>query len=427
MGACINPMKQLVIVTEYCHHGSMKELLKEDLTLIKRTKMANDIIQGLNWIHAQYIVHRDLKLSNFLVTEDWCVKLSVFGLSVQYKDRNGQDIIINHFGGNIKYSPPEILRARKEKKNSIFPYGEKTDVYSFGLLLFEIVTLKALFPEEIKGNKAISQFIMAGKRPEIHVDCPQSLRDLLTRCWHNDPAIRPKFAEIYETFNKITTDLMCPDPIGKKICRKLWKGEEVTKITYPAFEQVFAEKSNLNHNTIKKIHIKCLNAIISDPFDDKVTLDRVCNAVLWFGPIEPVQAFLQNIVDILEKDWFHGFLNSARAAYIVKSKWTVKKKRKGYFLVRFDTQEPGNFIMTYIDPNGTIFHKKILHQFGGTFSLPELNLESQTLVLLVKSLAKSAWKLKSTCPGNPFKSLFTRYENRVSEPTVGVEEVESSF
>lgn len=61
---------------------------------------------------------------------------------------------IVRFGGNVKYSAPEILRARFTDSVTIFPYGEKTDVYSYGLMFWEILTLQTLYnrPREYKGK-----------------------------------------------------------------------------------------------------------------------------------------------------------------------------------------------------------------------------------------------------------------------------------
>eukprot|EP01125_Pyxidicula_operculata_P014413 TRINITY_DN4795_c0_g1_i5.p1 TRINITY_DN4795_c0_g1~~TRINITY_DN4795_c0_g1_i5.p1 ORF type:complete len:537 (-),score=76.51 TRINITY_DN4795_c0_g1_i5:14-1624(-) len=142
MGACINPLNQIVIVTEFCAKGNLKDVLPEVKSLLTRLKFGLDIAQGLAWLHAHHIIHRDLKLANLLVSIDNTIKISDFGLSLQYKE----GIVCRGFKGNVKYSPPEILKARYDKNITVYPYNEKTDVYGYALMLWELITLEPVFP-----------------------------------------------------------------------------------------------------------------------------------------------------------------------------------------------------------------------------------------------------------------------------------------
>eukprot|EP00179_Madagascaria_erythrocladioides_P003046 CAMPEP_0198327494 /NCGR_PEP_ID=MMETSP1450-20131203/14741_1 /TAXON_ID=753684 ORGANISM="Madagascaria erythrocladiodes, Strain CCMP3234" /NCGR_SAMPLE_ID=MMETSP1450 /ASSEMBLY_ACC=CAM_ASM_001115 /LENGTH=539 /DNA_ID=CAMNT_0044031541 /DNA_START=65 /DNA_END=1681 /DNA_ORIENTATION=- len=139
MGACLTPDSQVSIVTEYCGRGNLKDTLKEVKSLPMRLKLAKDIVAGLNWLHSNNIIHRDLKLANLLVSEDWGIKITDFGLSLHWYE----GIVCHHFKGNVKYSAPEILRARSDKNITVYNYGPQTDVYSFGLMLWELVTCVA--------------------------------------------------------------------------------------------------------------------------------------------------------------------------------------------------------------------------------------------------------------------------------------------
>ena len=191
-------------------------------TLGTRLKLSKDLIAGLNWLHAHRIIHRDLKLENLLATEDWTLKITDFGLSI-----HDTGAVITKFGGNVKYSSPEILRARADKSPSkVYPYSEKTDVYSFGYLLWELVQVRPLFPG-VKGKKKLIKHILNGNRPKINHRWPKSLIELLESCWNSDAEKRPLFREIQARFNNIVVDLTCPDVLGKKICKRLWKGDVV--------------------------------------------------------------------------------------------------------------------------------------------------------------------------------------------------------
>jgi serine/threonine protein kinase len=204
VGCCLSPDHQVAIVTEFAARGNLKDSLKEIKSLPQRLKLAKDIVAGLNWMHANNIIHRDLKLANLLVTEDMQIKITDFGLSLHWYE----GIVCHHFKGNVKYSSPEILRARADKNITIYAYCPQTDVYSFGLMLWELVTVMPLFPG-VKGKQNITQHVLAGNRPEIYEEWPKSLKTLLALCWHEDPNRRPLFREIQDKFDRVIIDVMC--------------------------------------------------------------------------------------------------------------------------------------------------------------------------------------------------------------------------
>lgn len=85
MGVCIEPA-EVSIITEYIANGDLQTLLDNksiELSMCKRMQMARDVAHGMNWLHLQKpaIVHQDLKTSNLLVNEYYCVKICDFGLS----------------------------------------------------------------------------------------------------------------------------------------------------------------------------------------------------------------------------------------------------------------------------------------------------------------------------------------------------------
>eukprot|EP01126_Amoeba_proteus_P039236 TRINITY_DN4126_c0_g1_i1.p1 TRINITY_DN4126_c0_g1~~TRINITY_DN4126_c0_g1_i1.p1 ORF type:complete len:494 (+),score=69.93 TRINITY_DN4126_c0_g1_i1:239-1720(+) len=106
MGACLNSNNQIMIVTEFAARGDLKRCLKEVTSITKRVDLAHDVATGLSWLQPYKIVHRDLKLENLLVSEDWTIKITDFGLSIELEEGVSWD----RFGGNIKYSAPEILK-----------------------------------------------------------------------------------------------------------------------------------------------------------------------------------------------------------------------------------------------------------------------------------------------------------------------------
>jgi len=76
----------------------------------------------------------------------------------------------DRFGGNIKYSAPEILKVKYSKDNKKYAYGEKTDVYSFGLIWWQILTHGDPFvprPDKYKSKEGLATFILEGNRPPL--------------------------------------------------------------------------------------------------------------------------------------------------------------------------------------------------------------------------------------------------------------------
>lgn len=93
MGACLNSKNQIMIVTEYAarfvidylqaltlHRGDLKHSLKDVNSIAKRVELVHDVATGLSWLQAHNIVHRDLKLDNLLVTDDWTIKITFVDL-----------------------------------------------------------------------------------------------------------------------------------------------------------------------------------------------------------------------------------------------------------------------------------------------------------------------------------------------------------
>eukprot|EP00879_Flechtneria_rotunda_P007398 GHRR01007760.1.p1 GENE.GHRR01007760.1~~GHRR01007760.1.p1 ORF type:complete len:799 (+),score=316.22 GHRR01007760.1:393-2789(+) len=133
MGA-IMQANQLAIVTQFIPRGSLFRLLhrsKGDLDPRRRLQMALDIARGMNYLHSSQpaIVHRDLKSPNLLVDRDWTVKVCDFGLS---RVKSATFLTSRSHGGTPEWMAPEILRNE--------PSDEKADVYSYGVVLYELVT-----------------------------------------------------------------------------------------------------------------------------------------------------------------------------------------------------------------------------------------------------------------------------------------------
>lgn len=161
------------------------------------------ISRGMEFLHSQKIFHGELNPSNiFIKTRNYTdgyfhVKISGFGLSSantgsSHSPRNESDLCV--------WYAPEVLVDQEEEQGgsttSNCKYSEKADVYSFGMLCFELITGKAAFDDGHLQGGNMSRNIKAGERPLFPLTAPKYLVNLTRRCWHNDPSQRPNFASI---------------------------------------------------------------------------------------------------------------------------------------------------------------------------------------------------------------------------------------
>lgn len=140
----------------------------------KGRRIALDILHGIAFLHRINIIHRDLKTSNILLSAEGVAKLADVGMA-KMLNQAGQHSI-DHATGTFVYAAPEILLGGK--------YTYKVDIFSFGVILWELVTLEL----PVRG------FMRALRAP---LECPQGIADLIARCLSADPKERPAVEEIY--------------------------------------------------------------------------------------------------------------------------------------------------------------------------------------------------------------------------------------
>lgn len=240
------PVKSICIITEYLEQGSLADILygpnkiaPEMWSYELALACALQAARGMLYLHSHSppICHRDLKSSNLVVDDHWVVKVTDFGMSRMVPEKL-QDIEIgliaddsgnndgtqederNSFEGSGRpsldsaresavgdvrqsFNPmmtsnlgttawcaPELLTSSNKTR-----YSVKVDVYSFGLVLWELWERKRPY-DDLYSRFDIIDAIRAGRRPPISPSCPPALRSLIQRCWHGQPARRPTFSYI---------------------------------------------------------------------------------------------------------------------------------------------------------------------------------------------------------------------------------------
>jgi serine/threonine protein kinase len=167
---------EILILMEYMKNGSLDDLLFKDkvtLSLSEVVQLALDIAKGLNYLHCltPKIIHRDLKSANVLLYHNKKrAKLSDFGTARLLRSSSAANTVI----GTLGFIAPEVLQQA--------PYNEKADVYSFGVLLYEMVTnthLPIIFEQDTRFKK-------------IHESVDDStIKDIIIDCFRTDPNQRP--------------------------------------------------------------------------------------------------------------------------------------------------------------------------------------------------------------------------------------------
>ena len=187
MGACTE-MPNLSIILEYCGNGSLWDVLRNHSTPLPwylRCKIALDIARGVNYLHyfPTPVLHRDLKSLNILLDDAMNAKLADFGWT-----RFKAETMTNKIG-TYQWMAPEVIQGQE--------YSEKADVYSFGIILWELATRKPPF-RELNGLQVSQEVVRNDLRPPLPKRCPDPFLKLMQRCWSKECDIRPPFYTIIE-------------------------------------------------------------------------------------------------------------------------------------------------------------------------------------------------------------------------------------
>nr|CAD1820945.1 unnamed protein product [Ananas comosus var. bracteatus] len=198
----------LATVTEYMVNGSLRHvLLRKDRALDRRKRLiiAMDAAFGMEYLHSKNIVHFDLKCDNLLVNlrdslRPIC-KVGDFGLS-RIKHNT---MVSGGVRGTLPWMAPELLNGSSSR------VSEKVDVFSFGIVLWEILTGEEPYANMHCGA-IIGGIVSNTLRPPIPEKCDSEWRKLMEECWSADPAVRPSFTEIT---NRLRTMSMQLQPKGQ--------------------------------------------------------------------------------------------------------------------------------------------------------------------------------------------------------------------
>ncbi|XP_044478109.1 serine/threonine-protein kinase EDR1-like [Mangifera indica] len=195
MGAVTRP-PNLSIITEFLPRGSLFRILHRpqcQLDEKRRIKMALDVARGMNCLHTSMptIVHRDLKSPNLLVDKNWNVKVCDFGLS---RLKHNTFLSSKSTAGTPEWMAPEVLRNE--------PSNEKCDIYSFGVILWELATLRlpwsGMNPMQVVGAVGFQN-----RRLDIPKEVDPLVARIIWECWQTEPNLRPSFKQLTDALKPL--------------------------------------------------------------------------------------------------------------------------------------------------------------------------------------------------------------------------------
>jgi len=196
----ITSTPQLCIITEFLENGSLYQFIfsdaKIDTTIL--TNILKGISGGMLHLHKEGIVHRDLAARNILLGSGFQVKISDFGLSRVVDTASGsQSNRTKSDTGPLKWMAPEAIRNRE--------YSQMSDVWSFGVTMYEIVARCEPYPELDPIQTAL-QVSNGNIKLEMPYYTPFVIAEIFNGCLCTDPNQRPKFGFICNRFQQARPD-----------------------------------------------------------------------------------------------------------------------------------------------------------------------------------------------------------------------------
>ncbi|KAG0560977.1 hypothetical protein KC19_9G027500 [Ceratodon purpureus] len=200
-------------LNKYCERKDAADSMRFEI--LPSINMMLQISSGMEYLHDNGVVHRDLKSLNILVRElhhrglcsegyDVDVKLTDFGLAKMEVPEKSMEATCKR--GTTKWSAPEVLGIPPNPPKPRIDW-RKADTYSFAVVCSEILTGQTPYSGIWEFQRSIDRVISGDLRPELPQDCPIYLREFLSRCWAHNPKDRPTFKEITQTLSEFKTSL----------------------------------------------------------------------------------------------------------------------------------------------------------------------------------------------------------------------------
>jgi len=364
IGLTVDPDENRVLIVTELMKCSVFDLLHKregSIPFSLRMKFAVDASLGMNFLHNSDppIIHLDLKTENLLVDENDVVKVADFGLA---KVKGTKELTGS--AGTPAYMAPEILQSK--------PYDLSADVYSFGIVLNELVTqekpyINATFGKGIPGLLKLVTYVTEGGRPPLPARIHPQLKQMIEKCWSSNPRGRPTFNQIISSdLDKIIIDDIITNP-KNKLAVQFWSSRFSKDGGFTGeveFEEFFDQlrifcgwpsnpdyAHSLSYNALARFLMSKKKTVKIEKFNDMLE---------WFGPFGRNSEFVEQLVDTLSLPGFCGKLEN----HVIYN--YLSEESPGTYLIRFSS-EKGYYAITVIQKDKKLKSFRIEHKIGGPY------------------------------------------------------------
>lgn len=271
----IVPKSPYYIVTEYMQEGSLYTKLHGPEPLKDPTKLtiiAIGVAQALKFLHSKRIVHRDVKSLNVLLDNNFFPKLCDFGMSRRLPENNE---LMSGSVGTPQWMAPEVMRSEL--------YTEKADVYSYGILLWELLTGDIPF-KQMKDVQVVLAVLSTNARPMITVHQNYRIANLIRYCWDSDPNNRPDFEHICTMFDTGELDFPGSKREEVELYCNMFKEGNLTNIEF--------DVNQASEKTINSL-LESIRECDKNASDSLTNITTIINHPKWMGFIN------ENVVKVL--------------------------------------------------------------------------------------------------------------------------------
>ncbi|XP_072035450.1 uncharacterized protein [Amphiura filiformis] len=244
-----------IILLEYATRGSLYNYLSNDSKPLPddlQRKWIREAALGIQYLHANKCLHRDIKANNCLLFEDNILKLCDFGLARE----TDHSVTMSSQKGTYQYMAPELINT---SDSNLASYSRYADIYAYGMLVLEICTRKRPF-HGMEYAHVVFQVGEGKLQPRIPRDCPTDLAVLMRQCWHHHPRQRPTIDRVLEVLESFEVSKETPS-LSLSNRSNVCYGNEAVMTTQPLQDPMKAKRiaccpnGDIVIGAMSKVHI----------------------------------------------------------------------------------------------------------------------------------------------------------------------------